>query len=73
MEKLKQQLDELVSQLLDKDVFLNRLDQLFSIYPFNENEFSPYEVKPTELLRAIRDAYQRQQSGEIILPAQHHS
>lgn len=40
MEQLKKQLDELVSQLDDKEVLLSRLDQLVSIYPFNEYEYT---------------------------------
>ena len=39
MEQLKQQLNDLVSQLPDKQVLLDRLDQLISIYPFNEYEY----------------------------------
>ncbi len=36
----------------------------------NISDFAPYEVKPSELLAAIHNAYQRQQSGEIIKPPQ---
>jgi len=39
MEKLKQQLEELITQLDNKDEFINRLDGLISIYPFNEYEY----------------------------------
>lgn len=36
----------------------------------NINDFAPYEVKPNKLLEAIRNAFQRQQSDEVIVPQQ---
>jgi len=39
MEKLKQQLDELISALPDDQEFRSKLEGLYSVYPFNEFEY----------------------------------
>ncbi len=39
MEKLKKQLEVLINQLEDSDEIIDRLENLISVYPFNEFEF----------------------------------
>lgn len=39
MEKLKAQLERLVSELEDSSAIYERLENLISIYPFNEFEY----------------------------------
>lgn len=39
MEKLKKYLDDLINELKDSDEIVERLENLFSVYPFNEFEF----------------------------------
>ena len=39
MEKLKKHLENLINQLEDSDEIIERLENLISVYPFNEFEF----------------------------------
>ncbi len=39
MEKLREELDKLISSLPDEEEFRRRLEGLFSVYPFNEFEY----------------------------------
>lgn len=39
MEKLKKQLERLIAELEDADAIYERLENLISVYPFNEYEY----------------------------------
>jgi len=61
MEVLKRQLEDLIAELENQTQLRERLENLVSVYPFNE--FESYEVQARYLLQAIRDAYKRQMTG----------
>jgi len=62
MEKLKEQLDTLISELEDSGVIIQRLENLISVYPFNEYEYMISTLLGRERLTlddyyALRDEY----------------
>jgi len=62
MEKLKKQLDGLISELEDSDAIYERLENLISVYPFNEYEYMISTLLGREKLSlddyyALRDEY----------------
>jgi hypothetical protein len=62
MEKLKEQLDELIAELPDEQEFRRKLDGLFSVYPFNEFEYIISTLLSKDLLSfdqylEMRDSY----------------
>lgn len=56
MEKLKAELDELLSRLPNESAFRERLDNLISMYPFNEYEYIISTLLAMDILNL--DAYQ---------------
>lgn len=62
MEHLREQLDALLSQLPDADASKSRLDDLVSVYPFNEYEFMISHLLASDVLSIdeyyeLRDEY----------------
>ena len=62
MEKLKEQLETLISELEDSDAIYERLENLISVYPFNEYEYMISTLLGREKLsiedyQALRDEY----------------
>lgn len=62
MEKLKEQLDALISSLPDEKEFRAKLDGLYSVYPFNEFEYMISTLLGRDLLTfdqylEMRDSY----------------
>ena len=57
MEKLKEELDRLISQLENFDEFFERLESLISVYPFNEYEYIISTLMGTNLL-SLDDYYE---------------
>ena len=62
MEHLREQLDALLSQLPDADAIKSRLDDLVSVYPFNEYEFMISHLLASDVLSIdeyyeLRDEY----------------
>lgn len=62
MEKLKSELEELLSRLPDQPAFRQRLDNLVSVYPFNEYEYIISTLLAMDVLNLdqyheLRDAY----------------
>ena len=62
MEKLKEQLETLISELEDSDAIYERLENLISVYPFNEYEYMISTLLGREKLsledyHALRDEY----------------
>ncbi len=62
MEKLKADLDKLIAQLKNSDEFIERLETLLSVYPFNEYEHIISTLMSANLLSlddyyALRDEY----------------
>lgn len=62
MEKLRQQLDELLARLTDADAIRARLDELISVYPFSEFEYIISHLLAADKLAldeyyALRDDY----------------
>jgi hypothetical protein len=55
MEHLQEQLDQLLSQVPDADAIRAQLDNLVSVYPFNEYEFVISHLLAAEVLTL--DAY----------------
>jgi hypothetical protein len=62
MEKLKEQLERLISELKDSDAIYERLENLISVYPFNEYEYMISTLLGRDKLTlddyyALRDEY----------------
>lgn len=62
MEKLKEELDILIASLPDEQEFRRRLENLFSVYPFNEFEFMISALLGNDVLSfdqylEMRDSY----------------
>jgi len=62
MEKLKAELDELLRRLPDETAFRERLDNLVSVYPFNEYEYIISTLLAVDILNLdvyqdLRDTY----------------
>jgi hypothetical protein len=62
MEKLKQQLDQLVASLPDEQEFRRKLEGLYSVYPFNEFEYIISTLLSKDILNfdqylEMRDSY----------------
>ena len=61
MEKLREQLDELVAQLENADELRERLEKLVSVYPFNEFEFIISHLLVAKKI-SLEDYYEIRQS-----------
>jgi len=61
MEKLREQLDEFVAQLENADELRERLEELVSVYPFNEFEFVISHLLVAEKI-SLEDYYEIRQS-----------
>lgn len=62
MEKLKEDLDRLIASLPDEQVFRDRLENLYSVYPFNEFEYIISTLLAKDILSfdyylEMRDSY----------------
>src|SRR5271165_6972892 len=62
MEKLKQELDVLIASFPDEQEFRRKLDNLFSVYPFNEFEYMISALLGKDILSfdqylEMRDSY----------------
>lgn len=61
MEKLRDQLNELVSKLENAEELRGKLDELISVYPFNEFEFIISHLLASEMI-SLDDYYEIRQS-----------
>jgi len=62
MEKLKKQLEALITEIEDSEAIYERLENLISVYPFNEYEYMISTLLGREKLSlddyyALRDEY----------------
>ena len=67
MEKLKEDLDRLVAALPNEKAFRSKLDNLFSVYPFNEFEYMISTLLAKDILSLdeyleMRDSYMERNS-----------
>ena len=63
MEKLKKQLEALITEIEDSEAIYERLENLISVYPFNEYEYMISTLLGREKLSlddyyALRDEYE---------------